>query len=114
MGKSKIKGPRMGFAGFFVVITIGLLLMLLNVGLSLGFSFRIPYTQANLTFVGCLGEKEKAVNSLPAYLKGRIGSNKDFINHTMTTTIWKIEGCEMGIIGEQPGSPVIGIHFGVK
>jgi len=32
----KNKGPRIGFAGFFIVITIGLVLMLLNVGFSLG------------------------------------------------------------------------------
>jgi hypothetical protein len=107
-------GPHLGFAGFFVVITLGLLLMLINVGLSLGLTFRIPFTHANLTLAGCLGEKAKAVDSLPSYLKGRLGSNEDFMNHSMTTTIWKIEGCEMGIIGYQPGAPVIGIHLGVK
>ena len=107
-------GPHLGFTGFFVVITIGLLLMLINVGLSLGFTLKIPFTNANLTIVGCLGEKDKAIDSLPAYLHGRLGSNKDFMNHSMTTTIWKIEGCEMGIIGNQPGAPVIGIHIGIK
>lgn len=105
---------HMGFAGFFIVITIGLILMLANVGLSLGLSFRIPYSNANLTLAGCLGEKNKAISSLPSYLQGRLGSNKDFINHSMTTTIGNIEGCEMGIIGDQPGSPVFGIHFSIK
>lgn len=104
----------MGFAGFFVVITIGLVLMLMNVGLSLGLSFRIPTTKANLTLAGCIGEKSKAIASLPSYARNRLGSNKDFINHSMTTTIWNIEGCEMGIIGEQPGSPVFGIHINAK
>jgi hypothetical protein len=106
--------PHLGFAGFFIVITIGLFLMLINIGLSLGLTVRIPFTNANLTLAGCLGEKTKAVNSLPFYLKGRLGSNQDFMNHSMTTTIWKIEGCEMGIIGNQPGAPVVGIHMGVK
>jgi len=110
----KNHGPHIGFAGFFVVITLGLLLMLINVGLSLGLSFRIPFTNANLTLAGCLGEKNKAVSSLPSYLQGRLGSNKDFMNHSSTTTIWKIEGCEMGIIGNQPGAPGLGIHIGVK
>ncbi len=108
------KRPRIGFAGFFVVITIGLVLMLMNVGLSVGLSFKIPATKANLTFLGCLGEKNKAIASLPSYARDRLGSNKDFISHTMTTTIWNIEGCEMGIIGEQPGSPVFGIHINAK
>jgi len=105
------KGPRIGFAGFFVVVTIGLVLVLINVGLSLGLSFRIPFTTANLTLMGCLGEKGNAVASLPSYAQGKLGDNHDFMNHSMTTTIWKIEGCEMGIIGEQPGSPVFGIHI---
>lgn len=108
------KGPRIGFAGFFVVITVGLVLMLMNIGLSLGLSFRIPATNANLTLVGCIGEKNKAVASLPSYARDHLGSNKDFISHTMTTTVWNIEGCEMGIIGNQPGSPTLGIHIGVK
>lgn len=111
---AKSNNVHMGFAGFFVVITIGLLLMLINVGLSLGLSFKIPFTNANLTLAGCLGEKNKAIDSLPPYLQGRLGSNKDFMNHSMTTTVWKIEGCEMGIIGQQPGAPVLGIHFGIK
>jgi hypothetical protein len=103
-----------GFAGFFFVITLGLLLTLLNYGLSLGFSLRIPFTTSNITAVGCIGEKNKAVASLPYYVKGKLGNNQDFMNHSMTTTIWKIEGCEMGIIGNQPGSPTIGIHFKIK
>ena len=111
---ASISKPHLGFAGFFIVITLGLVLMLMNIGLSLGLSFRIPTTKANLTIVGCLGEKNKAINSLPSYTKGRLGGNADFMNHSMTTTILNIEGCEMGIIGDQPGAPLFGIHIGVK
>lgn len=111
---AKSKNIHFGFAGFFIVITLGLFLTLINVGLSLGFTVRIPFTQANLTAAGCIGEKNKAVNSLPDYVKRKLGNNQDFINHSMTTTIWNIEGCEMGIIGKQPGAPIIGIHIGIK
>lgn len=110
---AKVKGPHIGFAGFFIVITIGLILMLANIGLSLGLTLRIPTTNANLTIAGCLGEKNKALSSLPSYLKGKLGNNQDFINHSMTMTVGPIEGCEMGVIGDQPGSPVIGIHIKV-
>jgi hypothetical protein len=105
------KGPHIGFAGFFIVVTIGLVLMLMNIGLSLGISVRIPFTQANLTVAGCLGEKGKAINSLPSYVQGKLGNNKDFINHSMTMTVGPIEGCEMGIIGIQQGAPLFGIHI---
>lgn len=111
---AKIKGPHVGFAGFFVVITIGLVLMLLNVGISLGISFRIPLTQSNLTVVGCLGEKGRAIASLPTYVNGKLGDNHDFINHSMTMTVGPIEGCEIGIFGKQAGAPTFGIHFRIK
>lgn len=111
---AKMKGPHIGFAGFFIVLTVGLVLMLINVGLSLGISFRIPLTQSNLTLAGCLGEKGKAAASLPAYLTGKLADNHDFINHTMTTTIGPIEGCEVGILGKQVGTPTFGIHFRIK
>lgn len=111
---AKVRGPHVGFAGFFIVLTIGLILMLINVGFSLGITFRIPKTDSNLTLIGCLGEKNKAINSLPFYVSGHLAGNKDFLNHSMTTTVWRIEGCEMGIIGKQEGSPVLGIHFAIK
>lgn len=108
------KGPHIGFAGFFIVVTLGLILMLMNVGLSLGISVRIPFTQANLTVAGCLGEKTKAIDSLPSYVQGKLGNNKDFMNHSMTMTVGPIEGCEMGIIGVQQGAPLFGIHINAK
>ena len=117
MAKEKIvqsHGPHIGFAGFFVVITLGLILMLMNVGISLGLSFRIPFTTSNLTLAGCLGEKNKALDALPSYVRTRLGGNKDFINHSMTMTVGPIEGCELGIIGYQKGSPLFGIHISTK
>jgi hypothetical protein len=111
---AKVKGPHIGFAGFFVVITIGLVLMLLNTGVSLGISFKIPLTQSNLTLVGCLGEKGRAIASLPTYVSGKLGDNHDFMNHSMTTTIGPIEGCEIGIIGKQVNAPTFNFHFKIK
>jgi hypothetical protein len=111
---AKVKGPHIGFAGFFVVVTLGLILMLINVGVSLGITLRIPFTNVNFTGAGCLGEKGKAINSLPAYVQGKLGDNHDFINHSMTMTVGPIEGCEIGILGKQAGAPVFNFHFQVK
>ena len=108
------RSPHIGFAGFFVVITIGLILMLLNLGVSLSLTFRVPLTSANISLAGCLGKKNKALSSLPEYLKGRLGNNKDFLNHSMTMTIGSIEGCEMGIIGNQKGAPLLNLYLGIK
>jgi len=111
---ARMKGPHIGFAGFFVVITLGFFLMLVNVGLSLGITLRIPLTQSNLTVAGCLGEKGRAISSLPTYLQGKLGDNHDFINHSMTMTVGPIEGCEIGIFGRQAGTPAFGLHFRIK
>ncbi len=114
MAKSDGPKPHIGFAGFFVVITLGFVLMLLNVGISLGLTMRIPTTNANLTAAGCLGEKNKALASLPSYVRNRLGSNQDFINHSMTMTVGPIEGCEMAVIGYQNGAPSFSIHIAAK
>jgi hypothetical protein len=110
----KNKGPRIGFAGFFIVITIGLVLMLLNVGFSLGITLKIPFTNINLTGAGCLGQKAKAVQALPSYVQGKLGDNHDFINHSMTWVIGPIEGCEVVIIGRQLTAPPFNFHISVK
>jgi len=110
----KNKGPRIGFAGFFIVITIGLILMILNIGFSLGITFRIPFTNLNITGAGCLGQKAKAIEALPFYTQGKLGDNHDFINHSMTWVVGPIEGCEVAIIGRQLGTPIFDFHIGIK
>lgn len=114
MASKKCGNFHIGFAGFFIVLTFGLVLMLLNVGVSLGITLRIPWTNVNLTAAGCLGQKGKAIASLPAYVNGKLGDNHDFINHSMTTTIGPIEGCEIGILGHQSGAPTFNFHFKIK
>jgi hypothetical protein len=114
MSSKRFSGPHIGFAGFFIVITFGLVLMLLNVGVSLAITLRIPATNVNLTAAGCLGEKGKAIDSLPAYVQGKLGDNHDFINHSMTMTVGPIEGCEIGILGHQAGAPGFNFHFKIK
>jgi hypothetical protein len=114
MANKKFSGPHIGFAGFFIVITFGLILMLLNTGVSIGITFRIPLTNVNLTAAGCLGEKGKAISSLPTYAQGKLGDNHDFINHSMTMTVGSIEGCELGILGKQLGTPTFNFHFKIK
>jgi hypothetical protein len=71
----KKSGPRIGFAGFFIVITIGLVPMLLNVGCSIELTLKIPFTNINLTGAGCLGQKVKAVQALPSYVRGKLEDN---------------------------------------
>ena len=114
MSNKKCGGLHIGFAGFFIVLTVGLILMLFNVGVSIGITLRVPWTNVNLTAAGCLGEKGKAITSLPAYVNGKLGDNHDFLNHSMTTTIGSIEGCEIGILGRQIGAPTFNFHFRLK
>jgi hypothetical protein len=114
MASKKFSGPHIGFAGFLIVITIGLILMLLNVGFSLGGTIRIPFTNINLTGAGCIGQKAKATQALPAYVQGKLGDNHDFINHSMIWVIGPIEGCEIAIIGRQLSTPPFNIHISIK
>ncbi len=114
MAKKPFKFTRTGFVGFFVVISIGLILMLINVGLTLGITFRIPTTESNLTLLGCLGEKNKVIASLPSYTREKLGGNQNFLNHSWTMTIGPIEGCKLFVIGKQVGSPSLSLIISVK
>ena len=94
-----------------MVLTIGLLLSLFNAALGIGVSVGVPFTHSNLTVAGTVGKKEKAVESLPGYTRGRLGGNQNFINHTTTLTIGPAEGTALIVLGRQPGAPTVDLHL---
>ena len=100
-----------GFAGFFLVLTVGIILSLFSVVLGIGVSVRIPFTTSNVTIAGSLGAKNKAVGALPAYTQGRVAGNQNLFNNTTTTTIGPAEGIAVAIIGAQDGAPPVDLHI---
>jgi len=108
------RGCGTGCGGFFFVLIVGLLLALFNVGISIGFSVRIPLTNSNLTVAGSVGQKDKAMSSLPDYDEGRVGGNQNLFNNSTTMTIGPAEGIGLVIIGRQDGAPAVDLHLVVK
>ena len=106
-------GCGFGFGGFFIVLTVGILLSLFNTDLGIGASVRIPFTQSNLTVAGVLGAKSKAIEALPSYVSERLGGNQNFFNNSATMTIGPAEGAGLIIIGRQDGAPPIDFHLEV-
>ena len=104
-------GCGAGCASVLVVLTIGLLLSLFNAAIGIGASIRIPLTDSNLTLAGSVGQKQKAVQSLPGYVEGSLGGNQNFINHTTTLTIGPAEGTALIVVGKQPGAPIVDLHL---
>jgi hypothetical protein len=100
-----------GCASFIVVITLGLVLSLFNVAISIGVSVGVPFTQANVTLAGAVGKKDKTTDVLPNYVHGRVGANQNFINQTNTLTIWVAEGAVVLIVGHQEGAPAVDLHL---
>ena len=94
-----------------MVVTVGLLLSLFATAIGIGVSIRVPFTDSNLTVAGSVGQKQKAVESLPGYAEGRLGGNQNFINHTTTLTIGPAEGTALIVLGKQPGAPIIDLHL---
>jgi hypothetical protein len=94
-----------------VVLTLGLLLSLFSAAIGVGVSVRVPFTHSNLTVAGSVGQKQKAVESLPGYTEGRLGGNQNFINHTTTLTIGPAEGTALILLGKQPGAPIVDLHL---
>lgn len=108
------RGCGCGCAGFFFVLTVGLLLALLNFAISLGVSVRVPLTSSNLTVAGAVGKKEKALDVLPDYTRDRVGANQNFFNNSTTMTIWRAEGVGVAIVGHQDDAPVIDLHLALR
>ena len=104
-------GCGAGCASLLVVLTVGLLLSLFNGAIGIGVSIRVPFSDNNLTLAGSVGQKQKAVESLPDYAVGRLGGNQNFINYTTTLTIGPAEGTSMVVLGKQPGAPVADVHL---
>lgn len=108
------QGCGCGFGGFFLVLTVGIVLSLFNANLGIGASVRVPFTESNLTVAGALGAKSKAVDALPSYTRDRLGGNQNFINNSTTMTIGPAEGAALVVIGRQDDAPAIDLHLVVR
>ena len=108
------RGCGVGCGGFFVVLTVGILLSLFSLVVGVGASVRIPFTESNLTVAGSLGAKDKALDALPDYAQGRLGKNQNFFNNSTTMTIGPAEGTGLIIIGKQDGAPPIDLHIDLR
>jgi len=104
-------GCGAGCASLLVVLTVGLLLSLFNAAVGIGVSIQVPFSESNLIVAGSVGQKQKAVASLPNYAEGRLADNRNFINYTTTLTIGPAEGTTMIVLGKQPGAPIADLHL---
>jgi hypothetical protein len=108
------RGCGCGCGGFFLVLTVGILLSLFHSDVGIGVSVRIPFTGSNVTVAGSLGAKDKAQEALPAYTEGRLGGNQNFFNNSTTMTIGPAEGAALVVIGRQDNAPAIDLHIVLK
>jgi hypothetical protein len=100
-----------GCGGFFVVLTLGILLAILHTVAGVGVSVRIPLTASNITVAGAIGAKDRVAGALPIYTEGRLGGNQNFFNNSTTMTIGPAEGVALVIIGTQDGAPPVDLHL---
>ncbi|MGF1470393.1 MAG: hypothetical protein ACFB50_01470 [Rubrobacteraceae bacterium] len=105
------RGGGCGCAFPSVVVVVGILLAIFGTNLGIGLSARVPFTESNLTVAGSVGGKEMAVDTLPDYVEPKIADNSNFINQSITLTIWPAEGVSVIVLGKQEGAPVVDIHL---
>jgi hypothetical protein len=103
-----------GCGSFLLVLLLGGALSLFNLAFGIGVSIQIPFTPSNFTAAGTIGTKEKAVETLPGYVEGRLAGNQNFINHSTTLTIGPAEGIGLLVIGAQPDAPPIDLHLALR
>ena len=100
--------------GFFLVLTVGIVMAIFNLAVGVGISVRVPFTSANFTIAASIGQKDKAVAALPSYTEGRLGGNQNVFNNSTTMTIGPAEGAAEVILGRQDGAPVFDLHLDVR
>ncbi|MHB8572957.1 MAG: hypothetical protein ACYDAY_08385 [Candidatus Dormibacteria bacterium] len=100
-----------GCGPLLFVLLVGAVLTLLNLAIGVGASVGVPFTSANISLAGCIGPRDRATQVLPPYLASRVGGHQDFINQSVTVTVWVAEGCSVFVVGNQPGAPAIDLHL---
>ena len=93
------------------VLVVGIILAIFGTNIGIGVSVRVPFTESNLSVAGSVGSKELAIGTLPNYVEQKVADNNDFINQSVTLTIWPAEGVSLIVLGKQEGAPVVDVHL---
>jgi len=96
------------------VLVLGGVLSLFSAVFGVGVSIGIPFTESNVTVAGSIGTKDKVVEALPSYTRGRLAGNQNFINQSGTLTIGPAEGAALFVIGKQEGAPAIDLYLALR
>lgn len=105
------RGGGCGCAFPSVVVVVGIILAIFGTNLGIGLSARVPFTESNLTVAGSVGGKEMAIDTLPNYVEPKVADNSNFINQSITLTIWPAEGVSVIVLGRQEGAPIVDLHL---
>jgi hypothetical protein len=114
MGQKGCIGCGSGCGGFLLVIVLGGILSIFPVAFGLGVSVGVPFMESNVTAAGAIGAKDRVVDALPEYTRGRVGGNQNFINNSTTLTIGPAEGVGLFVIGRQEGAPAIDLYIALR
>ena len=93
------------------VVVVGIILAIFGTNLGIGVSVRVPFTESNLSVAGSVGSKELAIDTLPNYVKQIVADSNNFLNQSITLTIWPAEGVSLIVLGKQEGAPVVDVHL---
>lgn len=96
------------------MLIVGGALTIFSAAFGLGVSVGIPFTQSNVTVAGSIGLKDKVVDALPSYTRGRLAGNQNFINQSTTVTVGPAEGAGLFVIGAQEGAPAIDLYLTLR
>jgi hypothetical protein len=88
-----------------------IILAIFGTNLGIGVSVRVPFTESNLSVAGSVGSKEMAIETLPNYVEQKVADNNNFLNQSITLTIWPAEGVSLIVLGKQEGAPVVDVHL---
>lgn len=103
-----------GCGTLIFVFLAGGLLSLFGAAFGLGVSVGVPFMQSNVTAAGAIGAKAKVIDGLPAYVRGRVADDQNFINQSGTTTVGPAKGALVFVVGAQPGAPSVDLFITLR
>jgi hypothetical protein len=109
--RPRSRGGGCGCALPSIVVVVGIILAIFSTNLGIGVSVRVPFTESNLSVAGSVGSKEMAIETLPNYVEQKVADNTNFLNQSITLTIWSAEGVSLIVLGKQEGAPVVDVHL---
>lgn len=96
-----------------VLLTANAILGITNIGVGITPSVRIPFTSINISCSQAFGNPSQLEKTLPQHVIDTEERDSNAVRKSLESNLFFLGWSSELTIGKQPGSPIIGAHFGL-